>query len=94
MMSLSILINTPESSVLCVVDTLFLTFRCKITFFFGDINIFPVIFAGVYTGYQDDKGQKIFTGDVVKATALMEADMISEGGRTYQACEGHWQRVL
>lgn len=47
---------------------------------FGDINIFPVIFAGTYTGYQDDRGQKIYTGDVVKATTLMEADMISEGG--------------
>ncbi len=56
---------------------------------FGDIKIFPVIFAGVYTGYQDDKGQKIFTGDVLKATALMEADMISEGGRTRaRMCNG------
>ena len=49
---------------------------------FEDIKIFPVIFAGVYTGYQDDKGQKIYSGDVVKATTLMEADKISEGGMT------------
>ena len=56
---------------------------------FEDIKIFPVIFAGVYTGYQDDKGQKIFTGDVVKATTLMEADVISKGGMTRaRMCNG------
>jgi len=47
---------------------------------FEDIKIFPVIFAGFYTGYQDDKGQKIYTGDVVKATIFTDADILSDGG--------------
>ena len=49
---------------------------------FGDIKIFPVVFAGTYTGYKDDKGKKIYTGDVVKATMLTDADAPSIGGRT------------
>ena len=49
---------------------------------FGDIKIFPVVYAGTYTGYKDDKGRKIFTGDVVKATILTDADTPSIGGRT------------
>ena len=47
---------------------------------FEEIKIFPVIFAGLYTGYRDDKGRKIYTGDVVKATMFAEADMPSNGG--------------
>ncbi len=47
---------------------------------FSDIKIFPVIFAGFYTGYQDDKGKKIYTGDVVKATIYTDADIPSYGG--------------
>ena len=47
---------------------------------FKDIRIIPVLYAGVYTGYRDDKGKKIFTGDVVKATTLMNTDNISNGG--------------
>lgn len=49
---------------------------------FGDIKIFPVVYAGTYTGYKDDKGRKIYTGDVVKAIMLLNADTISIGGRT------------
>lgn len=47
---------------------------------FKDIKIIPVLFAGVYTGYHDDRGKKIFTGDVVKATTLMNTNLISNGG--------------
>ena len=42
---------------------------------FKDIKIIPVLFAGVYTGYRDDRGKKIFTGDVVKATTLMNTNL-------------------
>ena len=49
---------------------------------FGEIKIFPVVYAGTYTGYKDDKGRKIYTGDVVKATMLTDADAPSIGGRT------------
>lgn len=49
---------------------------------FEDIKIFPVIFAGFYTGYRDDKGQKIYTGDVVKATVFTDVDIPSSGGKT------------
>lgn len=49
---------------------------------FGDIKIFPVVYAGTYTGYKDDKDRKIYTGDVVKATMLTDADAPSIGGRT------------
>ena len=46
---------------------------------FGDIKIFPVIFAGVFTGYQDDTGQKIFTGDVVKAVQRLLPALTTSG---------------
>ena len=42
---------------------------------FPDVKIIPVLFAGVYTGYRDDRGKKIFTGDVVKATTLMNTNL-------------------
>ena len=47
---------------------------------FEDIKIFPVIFAGIYTGYLDDRGKKIYTGDVVKANVIMNTSLISNGG--------------
>lgn len=56
-----------------------LTGRLKYLEVFEDIKIQPVMFAGFYTGYRDDKGQKIYTGDVVKATMFMEADIPSNG---------------
>ena len=46
---------------------------------FTDIKIFPVSFAGFYTGYQDDRGKKIYTGDVVKATIFMDVDIPAYG---------------
>jgi hypothetical protein len=49
---------------------------------FEPINIFPVMFAGFYTGYRDDKGKKIYTGDVVKATAIMNTNIISNGEKS------------
>ena len=61
-------------------DDFKLTGRLQNLEVFIDIKIFPVIFAGFYTGYRDDKGQKIYTGDVVKATMFMEADIPSNGG--------------
>lgn len=47
---------------------------------FEDIKIFPVIFAGIYTGYLDERGKKIYTGDVVKANVIMNTNLISNGG--------------
>ncbi len=61
-------------------DDFKLTGRLQNLEVFKDIKIFPVIFAGFYTGYRDDKGKKIYTGDVVKATMFMEADIPSNGG--------------
>lgn len=49
---------------------------------FADMKIYPVIFAGVYTGYMDDKGKRIYTGDVVKATITVTADQPSAGGKS------------
>lgn len=46
---------------------------------FEDIKMFPVIFAGIYTGYLDDRGKKIYTGDVVKASTIMNTNLISNG---------------
>jgi hypothetical protein len=46
------------------------------------MKIYPVTFAGVYTGYLDDKGKRIYTGDVVKATITMNADQPSAGGKS------------
>lgn len=47
---------------------------------FADVKIFPVLFAGFYTGYKDDRGRKIYTGDVVKTTFLSENSIPSNGG--------------
>lgn len=44
---------------------------------FVDVKIYPVIFAGFYTGYRDCKEQKIYTGDVVKATILHNYNTIA-----------------
>ena len=49
---------------------------------FDKVKVFPVIFAGVYTGYLDDDGKKIYTGDVVKVTTSSNANSLSIGGRT------------
>ncbi len=59
-----------------------LTGRLQYLEVFEDIKIYPVIFAGFYTGYIDGKGQKIYTGDVVKATVIPGADVPSSGGRS------------
>lgn len=42
--------------------------------------IVRVIFAGVFTGFIDDKGERIFTGDVVKAKILKNPTIPSTGG--------------
>jgi hypothetical protein len=42
--------------------------------------IVRVIFAGVYTGFYDDKGERIYTGDVVSAKVLLNPKMPSNGG--------------
>lgn len=39
-----------------------------------------VIFAGVFTGFYDDKGERIFTGDVVSAKVLLNPKIPSNGG--------------
>lgn len=41
--------------------------------------IVRVIFAGIYTGFSDDKGNRIFTGDVVKASVLSNPYFPSKG---------------
>ncbi len=43
--------------------------------------IVRVIFAGVFTGFFDDKGERIFTGDVVRAKVLLDSVIPSSGGR-------------
>lgn len=43
--------------------------------------IVRVIFAGVFTGFYDDKGERIFTGDVVSAKVLLNPTIPSNGGR-------------
>lgn len=48
----------------------------KFTGFF----IVRVLFAGVFTGFYDDKGDRIFTGDVVKAKVLLPPTIPSNGG--------------
>lgn len=47
--------------------------------FSGDF-IVRVIFAGVFTGFYDDKGERIFTGDVVSAKVLLNPTIPSTGG--------------
>jgi len=42
--------------------------------------IVRVIFAGVFTGFYDDKGERIFTGDVVSAKVLFNPTIPSNGG--------------
>lgn len=59
-----------------------LTGRLQYLEVFGDIKIYPVIFAGFYTGYVDDTGRKIYTGDVVKATMSTNIEQPSFGGRS------------
>ena len=59
-----------------------LTGRLSYLEIFGDIKIYPVAFAGFYTGYIDDRGQKIYTGDVVKATMTTNVEIPSTGGRS------------
>ena len=59
-----------------------LTGRLSYLEIFGDIKIYPVAFAGFYTGYIDDRGMKIYTGDVVKATMTTNVEIPSTGGRS------------
>ena len=42
--------------------------------------IVRVIFAGVFTGFYDDKGERIFTGDFVQARVLTDPSNPSTGG--------------
>lgn len=42
--------------------------------------IVRVIFAGVFTGFYDDKGERIFTGDVVSAKVLLNPTIPSNDG--------------
>ena len=59
-----------------------LTGRLSYLEIFGDIKIYPVAFAGFYTSYIDDRGMKIYTGDVVKATMTTNVEIPSTGGRS------------
>ncbi|RTZ02329.1 hypothetical protein EKL98_08665 [Flavobacterium bomense] len=45
-----------------------------------DVFIIRVIFAGVYTGFRDDKGTRIFTGDAVSAKIVLNPSIPSTGG--------------
>ena len=47
---------------------------------FKEYFIVRVIFAGIFTGFYDDKGEKIFTGDVVNARILDNPRITSNGG--------------
>lgn len=47
---------------------------------FTGCYIVRVIFAGVFTGFYDDKGERIFTGDVVSARVLINPKIPSNGG--------------
>ena len=58
-----------------------LTGRLKYLEIISNIKIYPVIFAGFFTGYIDEKGRKIYTGDMVKTTVIPCADIPSSGGR-------------
>lgn len=42
--------------------------------------IVRVLFAGLYTGFLDDNGERIFTGDVVKARVFLNPETPSKGG--------------
>lgn len=59
-----------------------LTGRMQYIEVFADIKIYPVIFAGFYTGYIDDGGRKIYTGDVVKSTMATNIEQPSFGGES------------
>ena len=48
---------------------------------FSGYFIVRVIFAGIFTGFYDEKGESIFTGDVVNAKLLMNPNIPSVGGR-------------
>ncbi len=47
---------------------------------FSGFNIVRVIFAGVFTVFYDDKGERIFTGDVLNAKILLNPNIPSSGG--------------
>ena len=47
-----------------------------------DEYIVRVVFAGVFTGLYDDEGNRVFTGDVVKANILLNPSIQSTGGTT------------
>lgn len=48
---------------------------------FTEDFIVRVIFAGIFTGFYDDRGERIFTGDVVNAKVSLNPTMPSSGGR-------------
>lgn len=60
---------------------------------FSGYFIVRVIFAGVYTGFYDDHGERIFTGDVISAKFLINPNIPSVGGRNRAKNvnqEDHW----
>jgi len=67
-------------------DVLDFSKELEILKFTGDI-IVRVIFAGIYTGFLDETGKRIFTGDVVKAEVLINPKYPSGGGQN-PACNG------
>lgn len=60
-------------------DIIELSKELSILSFTGEF-IVNVIFAGVFTGFKDDKGERIFTGDVVSAKVLPNPKIPSNGG--------------
>lgn len=69
-----------ESKEYYTIDQFKFTGDMELILAFGDVKVFPVLFAGFYTGYKDDRGRKIYTGDVVKTTFLSENSIPSNGG--------------
>jgi len=49
---------------------------------FTNYYIARVIFAGIFTGFYDDMGKRIFTGDVVDARVLLNPAITSTGGES------------
>lgn len=47
---------------------------------FSGYFIVRVVFAGIFTGFYDDKGERIYTGDVVSAKVLLNPTIPSNGG--------------
>lgn len=52
------------------------------------VYIVKVFFAGFYTGFVDDNGRKVFTGDVVETRVIANPTIPSTGGRHRAIQEG------